>query len=81
MDCAAEFVTHLSVYRIRVSVDFPNIITERRSNLRSTLIRGSSMPPPLPFVGRCQEDSKFFTNNEVPEELWVVEQLRRWSPR
>lgn len=51
--------------------------TERRSNLRSTSIRGSSVPPPHPLVGRCQGVSKRFTNVENPEELWVLEQLRR----
>lgn len=64
MDCAAEFVTHLSVYHIWDPVDFPNIVTERHSDLRSTSIRGSSMPPPLPLVGRCQGVPKCFTNVE-----------------
>lgn len=81
MDCAAEFVTHLSVYPIWDPVDFLNIVTERHSNLRSTSIRGSSMPAPFPLVGRCQGVSKRFTNVENPEELWVLEQLRRWSPK
>lgn len=39
MDCTAELVTHLSIHRVQISVDFPNIITESL-NLHSALITG-----------------------------------------
>lgn len=41
MDYTAELVTHLSIHCIQISVDFPNIITERSINLHSALIIGS----------------------------------------